>query len=341
MTRTGISQAVERAKAMPEVKLNATEPGQRNQLSADVHWVLFRCRVERVSADPRFELVAEVNQRAGTDLQVVGVAEHGQSGGAAFVRWPDGRDGVVSHSPLQIEDACRTADVLAAAKSAGLPVPHHELLVELAGGGIAVVQERLPGRPASRTDTRVIEAMLAVNEQFAGLLAERTDIQIPPLFLRESGPIVPRHEVLEGYNDRSRRLLSRIHQVGAAKHHEMEGNDLVHPDFTVPNVLFDDAGQISGVVDWNLGAARGDRHWALIKLRFDLTWAAASPGGEQTSTQQDAIERVDRAIDSSIDPDLLQTYWAHWTLVQLHWAILHQPAEVIDLHLELGESRLT
>jgi aminoglycoside phosphotransferase (APT) family kinase protein len=294
-----------------------------------------------MSADPRIELVAEVNWCAGTDLTVVGIAEHGQSGGAAFVRWPDGRDGVVSHSPLQIEDARRTADVLTAARLAGLPVPHHELLVELARGGIAVVQERLPGRPARRTDTRVIEAMLALNEHFAGLLAERTDVRIPPLFLRESGPVVPRHEVLEGYSDRSRRLLSRIREVGAAEHHEMVGSDLVHPDFTVPNVLFDDAGQISGVVDWNLGAARGDRRWALIKLRFDLTWAAASPGGEQTCTQQDAIEQVDRAIESSIEPDLLRTYWAHWTLVQLHWAILHHPTEVIDLHLEVGESRLS
>lgn len=284
--------------------------------------------------------MAEVNRRTESDLQVVGLAEYGQSGSVAFVRWPDGHAGVVSHSPLQIEDARRTAEVLVAARSAGLPVPHHELLVELASGGIAVVQERLPGRPARRTDTRVIEAMLAVNEQFADLLAERIDIQTPSLFLRKSGPVVPRHEVLEGYNDRSRRLLRRIHEVGAAEHHEMVGNDLVHPDFTVPNVLFDDVGQISGVVDWNLGAIRGDRHWALIKLRFDLTWAAASPDGEQANTQQGAIERVDRAIDSSINPDLLQAYWAHWTLVQLHWAILHHPTEVIDLHLELGESRL-
>jgi aminoglycoside phosphotransferase (APT) family kinase protein len=258
-----------------------------------------------MSADPRFKLVTEVNLRTGIDLQVIGVAEHGQSGGAAFVRWPDGHAGVVTHSPLQLEDARRTADVLATARSVGLPVPHHELLVELAAGGTAVVQERLPGRPARRTDTRVIEAMLAVNEQFADLLARR------------------------------------IHQVGAAEHHEMVGNDLVHPDFTVPNILFDDAGQLSGVVDWNLGAIRGDRHWALIKLRFDLTWAAASPDGEQTNTQQDEIERVDRAIDSSISPDLLQTYWAHWTLIQLHWAILHHRTEVIDLHLELGERHLT
>jgi hypothetical protein len=183
--------------------------------------------------------------------------------------------------------------------------------------------------------------MLAVNEQFAGLLAERTDVRIPPLFLRESGLVVPRHELLEGYSDRSRKLLGRIREVGAAEHNEMVGNDLVHPDFTVPNVLFDDTGQISGVVDWNLGVARGDRRWALIKLRFDLTWAAASPGGEQTSTQPDAIERVDRAIESSIEPDLLRTYWAHWTLVQLHWAILHQATEVIDLHLDIGESRLS
>ena len=286
------------------------------------------------------ELVAEVNHQAGTALQVVGVAEQGQSGGAVFVRWPDGRGGVVSRSPLLIDEARQTAEVLSEARSQGLPVPRHEVLVELGastGGGVAVVQERLPGRPARRTDVRVVEAMLDLNEQFAGLLAERSDVRIPLLYLHQSGPVVPRHEVLEQYSDRSRRLLSSIREVGAQ---EMVGDDLVHPDFTVPNVLFDEAGRITGVVDWNLGVLRGDRRWALIKLRFDLTWAAAFPGGDQGSTQAEAIERVDAAIDSSLEPDLLQAYWAHWTLVQLHWAILHHPPEVIDLHLALGERRL-
>ncbi|GAA1717240.1 hypothetical protein GCM10009745_77440 [Kribbella yunnanensis] len=281
-----------------------------------------------MAADPRLELVAEVNHHMGSGLRLVGIADHGQSGGAAFVEWPDGRPGVVTRSSLPMADLARTAEVLGAARSAGVLVPRHEAFVELTDG-VAVVQERLPGRPARRTDVEVIDALLAVTDEFVGLLAERTDVPPPSPHLYESG--------LEQHSPRSRRLLRRIHELGD---YEMTGTDLVHPDFTVPNVLFDDHGQLSGVVDWNLGAFRGDRHWALVKLRFDLAWAAAQPGDEQPDTRPEAIERLDRALETRLEPEVLLAYWAHWTLTQLHWAVLHDDTAVIDLHLELGESRL-
>ncbi|WP_020576204.1 aminoglycoside phosphotransferase family protein [Actinopolymorpha alba] len=283
-------------------------------------------------------LVAEVNSRAGCDLAMVGVADHGESGGAVYVRWPEGRDGVVTRSPGPLEQAHRTAEVLAMARSRGLPVPRHDLIVELSDGTVANVQERLPGKPARRVDVSVIDAMLAMNERFAGLLVDRHDVPVPPMYLRRSGPVFPRHETLKGYDDRTRRLLKLIRDVGRSEQPEMVGDDLVHTDYTVPNVLFDDAGQITGVIDWNFGVARGDRRFALVKLRFDLTWAAASPGGDRV--KQEAIDRVDEALDASLEPSVLRMYWAHWTLYQLHWAILGHTREVIDLHIRLGEIRL-
>ncbi|MGI8870527.1 MAG: phosphotransferase [Mycobacteriales bacterium] len=286
-------------------------------------------------------VVTEVNHRTDNRLRMVGMAEHGGSGGAAYVQWPDGRDGVLTRIPTPIGRMRQTADILSDARAAGLPVPRHDLVVELADRTVAVVQERLPGKPPRWVDADVIDAMVAMNERFAGLLADRLDVPVPPLYLRHSGPLYPRHEVLAQHNERSRRLLRRILEAGAAEPHEMSGTDLVHPDYTLGNVLYDDRGHISGVVDWNWGAGRGDRRFALVRLYTDLYWSMLGENGGQYGVQQSAFDRLDEVLDCVHEPDLLRLYWAHMTLNQLHWAIQYHPPEVIDLFLRFGESHLS
>ncbi|MEQ4208876.1 phosphotransferase [Actinopolymorpha sp. B9G3] len=287
-------------------------------------------------------LVAEINKRTGLGVVVTGMADQGETGGAVFVRWPDGHDGVVTRAyDAGLHTMRRTAEVLSMLRGQGLPVPRHELVVQLDNGVVGVVQERLPGTPPHRTDADMINAVLAMNERFAGQLTSRPDVPVPPLHLRHSGPEFPRHETLAGYNDRSRRLLKIIREVGAAPVHEMTGDDLVHTDYTIPNVLIDDSGKITGVVDWNFGVARGDRHFGLIKLRFDLAWARLDPTGGHNGVQQEAIDHLDNYLDATLEPDLLRMYWAHWTLTMLHWTIRAGEPDVIDLHLRLGESRLS
>jgi aminoglycoside phosphotransferase (APT) family kinase protein len=283
-------------------------------------------------------LIADVNERAGSRLEFVRVAAHGDTGGAAFVHWPDGRDGVVTRSAESVAHLRQTAEVLSALRSRGLPVPRHDLVVELGDGTVALVQERMPGEPPDWVDAGVIDAMVAMNERFAGVLKDRPDVPTPPLHLRLSGAVFPRHEVLEEHSERSRRLLRRILEVGRGEPHEMSGDDLVHPDYTLGNVLYSD-GRVSGVVDWNWGVGRGDRHLSLVRIYVDLSWSTLYEGGGQYRVQRSALRRMDEVLDS-IDPDLLRTYWAHVTLNQLHWAILYHPPEVIDLFLRFGEGRL-
>lgn len=285
-------------------------------------------------------LVAEVNGLTHSDLAFVEIAAHGASGGAIYVRWPDGRDGVLTRSPATLDRMRQTADVLVSARSRGIPVPRHDLIVELADGSVALVQERLPGRPPRRVDADVIDLMVATNERFAGLLVDRPDVPIPPLHLRESGPQYPRHDVLESHNDRSRRLLRRIREIGDEDDHEMTGEDLVHPDYTFGNVLYDEQRCVTGVVDWNWGAGRGDRHFALVRIYTDLFWSTLGTGGGEYGVEQSAFDRLDDVVQSMIEPRLLRMYWAHMTLNQLHWAILYHPPEVVDLFLRFGESRL-
>jgi aminoglycoside phosphotransferase (APT) family kinase protein len=285
-------------------------------------------------------VLSEINARTGSGLQRIGSAEHGGSGGAVYVRWPGGQDGVVTRTPTSAVRMRQTAEVLATVRARGIPVPRHDLVVELSDGTVALVQERLPGSPPRLVDASVIDAMVAMNERFAGLLVERGDVPTPALYLRESGPLFPRHDVLEGHGDRSRRLLHRIQEIGRGEPHEMTGDDLVHPDYTLGNVLYDDDGQVSGVVDWNWGVGRGDRQFALVRIYTDLFWSTLGQNGGEYGVQRSAFDRLDEVVDTMIEPDLLRIYWAHMTLNQLHWAILyHQPA-VIELFQRFGERRL-
>jgi aminoglycoside phosphotransferase (APT) family kinase protein len=279
--------------------------------------------------------VAAVNDRTGAGLTLLGAAEQGDSGGAVYVRWPDGRDGVLTRSPASPDWLRQTAAVLADAREAGLPVPRHDLIVELGGGIVAIVQERLPGRPASRLDAAAIDAMVAVNERFAGLLADRLDIPAPSLRLGPDQPDRHRSELLAAYSPRCRDLLRRIREVGETAPSEAAGDDLVHPDLTIGNVLYDDDGVVSGVVDWNWGARRGDRRFALIGIYIDLFWSTVYPGRVDRS----ALDRLDTAVEAMIEPELLRAYWAQITLGQLsHWIV--ESDEAVDLFVRFGEYRL-
>src|SRR5262245_48257851 len=186
------------------------------------------------------DVVEAPNERAGCRLVLVGVVEQGQSG-AAYVRWPDGRESVVTTAFASLSLMRLTAAVLTKARREGIPVPLHEFLFDLGDGTVAVVQERLPGSTAAAADVPVVDAIVAVNERFAGLLADR----------------IPAGEI-SAHSPRAGRLVAAIRRTASDSGPDLVGDDLVHVDLTVPNVLFSAGRTITGVIDWNYGVARGD-----------------------------------------------------------------------------------
>ena len=284
-------------------------------------------------------VLAEVNERTNSGLSFVGMAESGASGGAAFVEWPDGRAGVLTQPFASVERMRLTAEILGLVRSRGLPVPRHDLVVELADGRAAVVQERLSGEVTSRVDVGEINGLVAMNERFADLLVERRDVPIPPLNLRPVVPPHPGQEILRQYSDRTRRILDRIHEIGADEPRELAGDDLVHIDYARGNVLWDRQCRITGVIDWNLGVARGDRRFALVGLRRDLEWSALYPP-ESSPVTRGAIDRLDGNLQQTIEPTTLRKYWAHWILNTLDGVIPLQRPEWIELFISLGERQL-
>lgn len=190
----------------------------------------------------------------------------------------------------------------------------------------------MPGSPPSYTDAAGIDTMVALNERCAQLFADRPDVPIHSLALPEC------EKTLAGHDDQTRRMLDRIRAAGTA---EMSGNDLVHPDFTVPNILFDAGKMVTGLVDWNNGVARGDRRFGLVALRYDLVWDSWSADGGQLDVRPGAVERLDEHIAALLQPDLLRRYWAHLTLYKLHFAIVFNHPASIEMQLRLGNSLLT
>jgi aminoglycoside phosphotransferase (APT) family kinase protein len=261
------------------------------------------------------ELARRLGARTGTRLVVEEPCAGGEVG-AAYVRWPDGRRGVLTMSTP------RSPALVAVARAAGLPVARYELTEQL-DGAFVVVQELLPGAPPATVDRPLVDAMIALNRRMAGLLADRPHIPAVRLYLRDSGPGFCLHEPLAGYDRRTTRLLAWVREVGA-EHDTADGADLVHMDYHPGNVLVSE-GRISGLVDWD-GAGRGDRHLDLVTLRFDLALRAPHLGAY-----------LDDLLAHAVPRDRLRAYWAHMGLRLVDWAIRHHGPADVDRWLATAE----
>ena len=269
-------------------------------------------RSARLDAPRLVERIADIT---GVRLVLEGPCPGGEVG-AAYVRWPDGRRSVLS------EGRSRTGPLLDLARAAGVPTARQELSAHIDGVRV-IVQQRLPGSPPARADAALVTAMLALNARLAGLLAGRSAVSPVELYLTADGPGFCLHRPLAGHSRRTARLLERIHEVGASAP-PVTGDDLVHLDFHPGNVLV--VGEkITGLVDLD-GARRGDRHFDLVTLRFNLSrWAP-----HLTGLLDDRL--------AALDAERHRAYWAHMSLRQVDWSIRHHDTEAVDRWLDIAES---
>lgn len=309
-------------------RASPTTPYERSKSSADE---TILAPVPKLDAAT---LVQQIREHTGTDLELLGAAPAGQVG-AGYVRWRDGHEGVLTWwgdtdaaGTAQVQ---RTADLLEHAKACGLPVPRYELVAEVPAG-VAIVQQRLPGHSPTRVDRTLVEAMVEINERFAGLLAHRPDVAAPPMYLDRSAEGFCVHESLEVYDERTRRLLAWIRDVGRSEPTNMTGDDLVHLDFHPGNVLVVDRNEITGIVDWD-GIGRGDRRFGLVTLRFDLA-------ALERQTEPAVAGWFDGLLDDVIDPSTLRLYWAHMSLRMVDWAIRHFTADDVTHWLDVAAARI-
>ncbi|MFI6274091.1 phosphotransferase [Streptomyces sp. NPDC050988] len=281
-------------------------------------------RAERLDAA---RTVDALHTRTGVRLTLDGPCPGGQVG-AAFVCWPDGHRSVLKWRPHS-----RAADMRAgplavteALRSAGYPAPATELVAQV-DDAVVTVQELLPGTTIDHLDQRVLEQALELNQLQADRLADRPDVPAVELHLLEDGPGYCLHQPLREHDRRSAALEHWITAVGADSSAQLAGHDAVHMDFHPGNLLAMD-GAITGVIDWD-GAARGDRRFDLVTLRFGIHTKEADPG---------VTQRLDAVLDS-FPEEILRPAWAHMSLRMVDWAIRHFTPADVEHWLDLAEQR--
>jgi hypothetical protein len=277
-------------------------------------------RTTRLDAPHIIDRIAEIT---GVRLILEGPCPGGEVG-AAYVRWPDGRRSVLA------EGRARTGALLDLARAAGVPTARYELSAHI-DGVRAVVQQRLPGSPPGELDAALVQQLIALNLRLTGLLTSRPQVPALDLFLDHDGPGFCLHKPLQEYGRRSARLLGWIHDVATDEPDvadqtgaDQTGADLIHVDYHPGNVLVS-GGRITGVIDWD-GAARGDRRFDLVTLRFHLAGHAPHLLGP-----------LDARL-STLDPARRRAYWAHMSLRQVDWSIRHHDAATVDHWLTVAES---
>jgi aminoglycoside phosphotransferase (APT) family kinase protein len=129
---------------------------------------------------------------------------------------------------------------------------------------------------------------------------------------------------MASYDGRTARLLAVIEDVGAALPERLPGDDLAHFDFHPENVLTDEAGALTGVVDWD-GASRSDNALDLMALRFDLARRAPELGHWIAGLLRDSAPEAVRLA-----------CWAHMSLRLVDWAIRELTAHDVDAWLRVA-----
>lgn len=288
--------------------------------------------VRRLDATATLE---ELNARTDARLELLGMASGGAVG-AARVRWPDGREGILTMSGAPASEIETTKLALNLARHHGIPCPRYEMIVELSEV-TAIVQERLPGNPPAHIDDHLVEHMIGRADQFAGVLADCHAVPPLDLYLDRSGPGFCLHETLATYSSRTQQLLQAIRELAPSTPPIMFGDDLVHTDFHPGNVLVDEAGAITGIVDWD-GLSRGNRSFCLVTLAFDLGWGRRFSPAYRDLTDA-GLHLIMEKLDA-IDEDLLRLFWAHMSLRLVDWSIRHHTEADVDHYLSVASSRL-
>lgn len=277
-------------------------------------------------------VIEQINEQTGAGLSLTGLSSQvGGSSSAAFARLPDGREVALTRTRLSMDRMRQTADVLNKLSDRGFPVPRHEMVMSLSDGRVAVVQERLPGDQPDRVDIGMIDALVELNERFHDALSDMQFVPRPEAFPTTAAPLW--ETTLGRHSDRSRRVLERIRAIEGGSLFQMSGDDLVHIDFSIENALFDRSGELTGIVDWNFGVARGDRRFSLLRLKSNVA-------GDYNASAA-VVDHVDRILETSLGPELLRTYSIHRAVQGVHHSIHNQLSpDRIESDLRRAESLL-
>jgi Ser/Thr protein kinase RdoA (MazF antagonist) len=192
------------------------------------------------------------------------------------------------------------------------------------------LQERLPGCPMEDTPAvipRLLPELLRLNGAQAGLgTGPRTWPDLLTTTLTTGGDGYCLHETLAAWPG-TRDLLAAVRRIGEQSGPAIPpGDDFVHYDFTLANVLTDGTA-VTAVIDVNPPLLAGDRAFDLATLLYYLY-------------DRDDLRAVLRArLLAAAGPRATAAYLAHMVLRQVEWSLRHHPdAPATRRHLDLGRA---
>ncbi|HEU4424687.1 MAG TPA: phosphotransferase [Pilimelia sp.] len=261
-------------------------------------------------------LVAEVRDRTGIRLELLGRLPGGQVG-AALVRLPDGSTAVMSSWSRERYDRIpvitRVVDRL---REAGYPAPGYRHVIDC-GDVVAVVQDYVDGGWVGAVTVGLLRNLLELNGRQRQVF-DRPVGSLADLYLSQDGPGFCLHAPLISHSVESRALLDWIHEVGrTASDDVFRGTDAVHTDFHPGNVLLarGSTERVAGVVDWT-GATIGDCGLDLVTLGFACDFMPTEPP---------VVGLLRDHIRATVPPEQLVAFTAHMALRMVDWAIRHFP----------------
>ena len=248
-------------------------------------------------------------------------AEGGESGGAWFATAPDGTPVVLKWfaDAAMVDRYALLLPALDELRSRGVPVRDYLHVLAIDGRTVSA-QRALPGASVRNPPPPLVERVFDCTAAMVGIACP-----LPAPALPAWGASVVHtltigvdtwamHEPMRAADRRSAAVLDRIQAIGAEADPSWFPSDgIVHLDLHTDNVLADEDGTLTGIIDWE-GACAGDPRFDLVRYAFDLD------GHDQPSW--DPVEAT------GIEPRVLRAYVAHHALRCTSWAIQYHPEDV-------------
>jgi hypothetical protein len=254
-------------------------------------------------------VVSPVQPLAGGAVGAWKVAR--SSGELSVLTWRSSREGYDMAAEVQ-----RVSELVAIARTAGVPAPRYEDIIPLPDGSVVVLQEFVHGvRPTA--GRAVIASLLDLTDRRRDVLAGSSyPIEGTPLYLTEDGPGFCLHGPLRE-DERARRLLDWIETVGSSEPDLVVGADVVHFDYHLGNVLVapEDPSVVVAIVDWD-GANAGDVAIDGVILALDLVLYGADAA---------VVDQVVDHLRQTTPEKRLRACWAHGLLRLVDWRLRHSP----------------
>lgn len=279
-------------------------------------------------------VVRSVNKQTGDALEVIGPCVGGEAdawlvrddhGIRLVMKWWDEVGGRLE----RLEAVERRAQRL---RKLGYPIPVLDRLVAV-DGVVVLLQEESMGRPVDVVTPALLGRLAQLNELQAGQGTGEGGLFGEYLTgtLLVGGPGYCFHHPLRQHSPRAEALLERIRAIGSATEAvPFLSIDAIHLDFHHRNVLVDDDGVLTAIIDWD-GCRDGDRWFDLACLSFHLDCFGVGPG---------AAESLRAHVEANVEPATLAAYRAHMVLRQVDWSIRNHDEEVVQHCLEVGERML-